>query len=422
MAEASAPGPFAGLKVVELGRFIAAPYCAQLLADGGADVIKVEPLEGDATRFTDQVIPGEARQYLNKNRGKRSLAVDLGDPEARSAVQRLAHAADVVVVNFRPGEGQKLGLDYASISAANPRVVYAENTGFGDRGPMAAIAGMDIALQAYSGLAHIDALGPTPLGNPIIDYTAALLLAWGISTALYQRERSGRGQKLNVALLQAALVAQNNTLNHIDAIDGWQREYVGFARKALAEGRSWAEILEHKRQIRPHAAATAYYGFFPTADGMIAIAGAGRPNQKRVLEVLGLEDPWVTSPGWLPEDAHAHVTAMRVRVEEKLRERPTADWIAVMRAAGLPVAPLQLTEEVLEDEQVWANEFLVRLEHEAIGGLTVVAPPVRFSETPLRAERASPTLGRDSRAILAEAGLDAAAIERLVAQGAVRTG
>ena len=187
------PGPYDGLRVIEFGRFIAAPYAAQLLADGGAEVIKVEPLLGDNTRQAQPVIPGEGRQYLNKNRGKRSLAVDLSNPEILEAVRSLVGGVDVVIANFRPGIAERLDLDYASVSGDNPRVIYAENTAFGPRGPLAGAPGMDIAIQAYSGFAPLDERGPSPLPFPAIDYAAALLIAWGIATSLYHRERTGRG-------------------------------------------------------------------------------------------------------------------------------------------------------------------------------------------------------------------------------------
>ncbi|HXH21293.1 MAG TPA: CoA transferase [Dehalococcoidia bacterium] len=416
------PGPFEGLRVIEFGRFIAAPYCAQLLADGGADVIKVEPVEGDATRRNGPVIPGEARQYLNKNRGKRSMAVDLSNPEVLAGVRRLVHGADVVITNFRPGQAKRFGLDYESVSAVNPRVVYAENTAFGEDGPMAGAPGMDIIVQAYTGLSQFTANGPIPPVDPLVDYGAALLLAWGISTALYHRERSGRGQKLNVSLLQAALVLQNNHLNHIDVIDGWRHEFVEYLKTAFVEGKSWAEVLAHRQSLLPDAFGRAYYGFFATCDGTIAIAAGGRPNQLRMLKLLDLEDRWVTEPGWLPEDGRAHAERMHERVASKLREQTSEYWLRAFTEAGIPAAPVRMKDEVLEDRQAWENGFYVRLEHELVGGLTVVAPPVVFSETPLAAKDPPPPLGKHTRELLVEAGLDEEAIDRLAAAGAVAVG
>ena len=413
-------GPFHGLLVLEFGRFIAVPYCGQLLADGGADVVKVEPLDGDPSRYNSPIVHSESVQFLNKNRGKRSLAIDLRNEEARAAVRRLVDRADVVVSNFRPGLAEQLELDYASAARTNPRVIYAQNTAFGRRGPLADEAGVDAVLQAYSGIAHFGPSGPSLLRNPIVDYGAALLLAWGISTALYTRERTGAGQKLDVSLLQAALVLQNNVLTHVDLIDEWREEFVDFLKTAFAEGASWPQVLQRRISSRPHAVARAYYGFFATGDGVVALGGARRSLQRRIADCLGIEDPWLFEPGWETDDLRGHFDEMHAKVAGLLRTRPTAYWLERLRAGGAPAAPVQLHEQLIDDEQVWANEYLVRLEHEALGGMTCVAPPVAFSETPLRAERASPPLGRHTREVLREAGLEAETIDRMLAAGTAR--
>lgn len=411
-------GPFSGLKVVEFGRFIAAPYCGQLLADGGADVVKVESLQGDDTRSTGPVLPTEGRQYLNKNRGKRSLSVDLNDPDARSAVRHLVGSADIVVANFRPGQALKLGLDYESVRADNPRVIYAENTAYGNAGPMAGAPGMDMVMQGYSGLATITPDGPVPHASPIIDYAAGLLLAWGISTALYHRERTGQGQRLDVSLLQAALVLQNNQMNHIDAIDSWRDEFVEFLKTAFADGLSWQDVITRRQALQPFAIARAYYNFHPTSDGTLALAAAGRDLRKRVLLLLELDDPWVTQPGWVPADAHVHAEEITANVQARLRTNTTAYWTAEFARVGVPAGPVHLSEELLSDPQTWENGYFVRLEHELLGGLTVVGPPVKFSETPLAAVRASPPLGAQTRDVLREAGLNDDSIDELLARGA----
>jgi crotonobetainyl-CoA:carnitine CoA-transferase CaiB-like acyl-CoA transferase len=415
----NALGPFAGLRVVEFGRFIAAPYCCQLLADGGADVIKVEDVVGDETRRNGPILETEGRQFLNKNRGKRSLAVDLGNPVVLAAVHRLTAGADVIVANFRPGQAEKLGLDYASMRAANPRVVYAENTAFGTVGPLAGLAGMDMAIVGYSGLAQFTDDGPLPLAEPVVDYTAGLLLAWGISTALYHRERTGEGQKLDVSLLHAALVLQNNSMNHVDVIDGWRGEFVEYLKTAFSHGKSWQEILDHRQTLQPFALARTYYGFYRTSDGVIAIAALGRPLQRKLVEILGIDDRWVTDPGWLPEDARIHVDDVAQKAAAVFASASNEHWISRLRSAGVSVCPVQFREQLLDDEQAIANGDFVTLEHDLVGTHRVVAPPVRFSASPLRAEKASPVLGGDTRALLQEAGLPDESIEQLRTVGAI---
>ena len=413
-------GPFEGLRVVEFGRFIAAPYCAQLLADGGADVIKVEPLRGDETRHIGQVIEGEGRQYLNKNRGKRSIAVDLNEQEVRGAVQRIAAGADVIVANFRPGQSERLGLDYASLSATNSRLIYAENTAFGRKGPKANDPGMDLMMAAYSGITPSGPDGPVDLENPVIDYMAAMSLAWGVSTALYHRERTGDGQRIDVSLLQSALVVQNNFVNHIDVIDSaWRRPFVEKAKKALAEGATWREVADIKAEMMPHAFQRAYYGFYRTSDGFIAIAAPAKGLRERVVKVLEIEDLWVTEPGWLPDDGLVHVRKIRAAVEEKLLPRGSGHWISLLHGAGIPVAEVRLRDEIIDDEQAAANDYFVELEHDLVGSVKVVAPPVKFSETPLEAKRASPVLGNSTADVLREAGLTSDDVKRLAGQGSL---
>lgn len=410
-------GPFEQLRVVEFGRFIAAPYCGQLLADGGADVIKVEPLEGDETRRNGPIIPGEGRQFLNKNRGKRSLAVDLADSEVRAAVAALVSRADIVVANFRPGQAERHGLDYESVAKTNPRVIYAENTAYGRQGLMADAPGMDVVLAAYAGLLNFQPEGPSSLADPIVDYMAGMLLAWGVSTALYTRERTGIGQRLDVALLQAALLLQNNHINHVDVIDGWREEFVDYLKTAFADGASWRDVLERREELQPHAVVRVYYGYLRTGDGTIAVAAMPRPLRLKMMEVVGFDDRWTREQGWLPADARAYAAELREAVEARLSADTTENWRRKLAAAGIPCAPLQFPEQLLSDPQVLANGFLTRLEHETVGGVTVVAPPVAFSQTPLRVRGASPVLGKDTRSVLAEAGLTEIAIDSLVRRG-----
>lgn len=412
-------GPFTGLKVLELGRFIAVPFCGQMLAEGGADVVKVEDIDGDQTRHNGPILPFEGRQYFNKNRGKRSLCVKLADPDVLCAVQRLAADADIVLANFRPGFSESLGLDYESVRKANPRVIYGENTAYGLEGPMAHLAGMDVAMQALTGLAHISDEGPEPIVNPIIDYAAAMLMAWGVSTALYHREKTGLGQRLNVALMHAAMLLENNQLTHVELLDGWRAEFVDYLKRAFAEGKSWSDVISEREKRLPHKVMRAYYGFFATEDGTIGIACNARTLRLKLIEALGVTDRWTTEPGWLPDDARAHEEEVYTQVAAAFRRAPTAHWITELERRGLPIAPMRHSDELFFDPQVSANGFLTEVEHEVLGSLTVVAPPVKFSETPLSARPPVP-LGKDSKAVLAEGGLSPAQVEALFMRGAAR--
>lgn len=412
-------GPFEGLKVLELGRFIAVPVCGQLLAEGGADVIKVEDLDGDQTRHNGPILPFEGRQFFNKNRGKRSISARLTDPDVLVAIRQLAAQADIVLANFRPGMSAGMGLDYESVAAVNPRVIYGENTAYGLEGPMAHLAGMDMALQALTGLAHISETGPEPLLNPIIDYTAATLMAWGVSTALYHRERTGRGQRLNVALMHAAMFLENNQLTNVDLIDGWRADFVDYLKRAFAEGKTWSDVIAHRETLLPHKVMRAYYGFFDTQDGTIGIACNARTLRLKLIDLLGIDDRWTSEPGWLPDDAHAHEAYVHSQVAAVFAKAPSSHWIAAFETRGLPIAPVRHSDELFFDEQVAANGFLARVEHEVLGGVTIVAPPIKLSDSPLGARPPVP-LGKNSRDVLQQAGMSPAEIDAMFARGVVR--
>lgn len=412
-------GPYDGLRVVEFGRFIAAPYCGQLFADGGADVVKVEPLVGDDARHNGTRLSAtEARQYLNKNRGKRSIAIDLADERVRSFIQQLVARADVVLTNFRPGQAARLGLDYPQLVGSNPGLIYAENTAFGKQGSMSAKAGMDILLQAYAGVASPNAGGPQINGEPVIDYTAALLMAWGIATALYYREKTGKGQRLDVSLLQAALVIQNNSMNHIDAVDGWRQEFVEYLKVAFNRGDSLDTMIQHREQLKP-TVAPPYYGLFATENGYLALAAGGLSLRRKVADILSIDDPGLADLGFEPDDIMVYTQSIREQVMEKLGTKTTAQWQERFEAEGVPAGAVNFREQVLDDSQCWDNEYLVRLEHDQVGAMTVVAPPVKFGTTPLSVRGPTPTLGRHTADVLTELGADDAEIDALCAAGKI---
>jgi formyl-CoA transferase len=253
----------------------------------------------------------------------------------------------------------------------------------------------------------------------MIDQTAAILMAWGVSTALYHRERTGRGQRLDVALMHAAMLMENNALTHVDLTDGWRHDFLAYLKSAFSQGQTWADVLRHRQDLQPHRTMRAYYGFFDTADGGVAIACNARNLRRKMASLLGIDDRWTTEANWYPADVEAHEAFVRAQVVSKLRQRTSSEWIATFSAAGLPIGPLRHPDELFEDAQAWENGFLARIEHEIVGGMTVVAPPVKFGETPLEAKPTVP-LGKHTREILAEAGLDKAAVEELFERGVVK--
>ena len=403
-------GPFDGLTVVEVGRFVSVPFCSQLLADGGARVIKVEPIDGDPYRVAYPVTPGESRQFLIKNRGKESLPLDFSNPDGRRILERLVAEADVVLANLSPSAARRNGLDYESVRAQRADVIYGTVTGFGRRGPDAGLAGMDVVAQARSGL--LTALGAerddVPFHSEVqaADYAASLLLFGGIASALYVRSATGEGQEVAVSLLGGALTLQNNMLFHLEDHDGWRSAFVKDElprlRRSSASGEDIAAVRAGMRPDPP--AHTAHYRIFAASDGHVAI-GAGSPATRAALrrELAG------DTAGALED----------LPLEELFAARRVAQWQDVLQEAGVPVASVRHIDEMPFDEHVLAEELVVQLDHPDMGPARVLGTPIQLSATPFRVERPSPAFGSHTRPILHELGFDAEVVEDLITRGVV---
>jgi crotonobetainyl-CoA:carnitine CoA-transferase CaiB-like acyl-CoA transferase len=424
-------GPLAGVRVLDISEIIAAPFCAMLLSDMGADVIKVEPPEGESWRLQNQFMPGESKGFMSLNRGKRGLAVDLKTPEGREIVHALAREADVVVVNYRPDVPPRLGIDYETLCALNPRLIYASNTAFGRHGPDARRPGYDIILQAASGLmsaagtATAAGVPQTIGGTAVVDFSAALTLAWAISAALYARERTGVGQQIDTSLFGAALAVQTTRFFAIAERDTEQRAaLLERLTEMRAEGRPYPEIAAAASQAKGIASpgTNLYYRCYQTADGFIAVAALSQPLRDKFCGVLGLHDPRQTSGLMTPGSEEARQEALRLvgEAETVFRTRSTDDWLARFDAAGVPAGPVRFIDELFDDPQVQANGLLVEVEHPLVGPLQMVGPPVRMSHTPLQPQGASPTLGQHTDEILTALGYDRGRIDDLRARGIVR--
>ncbi|MGH2587801.1 MAG: CaiB/BaiF CoA transferase family protein [Dehalococcoidia bacterium] len=422
-SQSSPAGPFAGLRIVEVGRFIAVPYCGQLFADGGADVVKVEPLQGDESRVNSPVAPGEGRQFLNKNRGKRSIALDLRDPDARAVLQRLVAGADVALLNLRPGQADEFGVGWEAMRARNPRLIYADVSAFGLAGPDAGLPGMDHIVQPRSGLAAAlqgmeDGL-PASAALPLVDYTTALLLAWGVSTALYARTVTGRGQLVRTSLLAGALVAQNNVLTDIPRFDTWRPPFLEWLRDARRDGTSYGEQLARRLQRRPAGSgAHVYSRCYATRDGFIAIQAGTVNLQRRAAETLGVDDPRLQNPDWQPEDTHRYFEEQAARLQAAFFDDDTTGWLARLRRVGVPTAEVRFPEEMYDDPQVTANDLIVTLPHPTLGPVRVVAPPVQLSDTPLAARRPPPRLGEHTHDVLREVAIEDSTAEAMLRRNA----
>lgn len=411
-----AAGPFAGLTVVEFGQFVVVPFCAQLMADAGARVIKVEPPTGDAYRTTQPVAPMESRQFMIKNRGKESIAVDLAHPDAARVVRGLIEAADVVLVNLSPSAVERRGLDYDSVARINPRVVYGAVTAFGHAGPEAGLPGMDIVVQARSGAmtslaAERDGL-PFHSEVQVADYSAATMLFGAVAAALYHRERTGEGQRVDVSLLGAAMAVQNNSLAHVYQLDGWRHEFVEQQLPALRkEGATGERVESVRRRMRTDPPAlAAHYRVFRTADGAVAL-GAGSPHaRRRLIQLTGVDGELLeTDP-----------QAFADQLAAALVERTTSEWVDALRAVDVPVAAVRHVEEMFFDEHLEAEGMVADYEHPVVGRYRGLGVPFRMSATPLSGRgRPSPSFAEGTDRILAELGFDTADRDALAGSGAV---
>jgi formyl-CoA transferase len=417
--------PFAGIEVVEFGQFIAVPFCAQLLAEGGARVTKVESLEGDPVRQLAPLAPGETRHFLSRNRGKRSLPLDLRHPEARSVIERLLARADVILTNFRPGLAEEVGLDHASLAPRFPRLIVGSVSAFGRRGPDARLAGMDLVVQARTGL--MASLGrvqdgvPASGEAPVADYVCALSLAFGVAAALLRRERTGRGGEVSAALMMAALVAQNNSFVRVESVDGPVHARV---RAELAEMRRAGRPFEEQQALvvsaRTPAMLHVYYRTYATRDDVVGVACVSPGLQRTFMEMLGLED---TGPRGAERAASERYYAeLGRRCEAVMASRTAAEWKPIFDKHGVPGAPVRFSTELFDDEQARANGFFHDLPHPALGPVRVLAPPVRLDGDGFRPGAPTPPFASQTRAILDELGFDAAAIDALVAARVTRAG
>ena len=413
--------PFAGIRVVEFGQFVSVPFCAQLLAEGGAEVIKIEALAGDPTRLLRQIAPLETRTFISRNRGKRSLPLALRSAGAKPVIERLLGWADVALMNFRPGLAEQIGLDEKTLCNRYPRLVSGTVTAFGRRGPEASLAGMDTVVQARTGLMAANGRivdgRPAP-GDPVsADYMCAMSLAFGISAALLRRERTGIGGSVDVSLMQAAMTLANSQLMRSEDEDAplhaellarlaeQRRDGVGFVEQA--------EQAQGMASLRALPMAKVYLRTYDTADAPIAVACGSPSLRMKFLDALGLEDAALDANDAGREGAY--YDDLKQQAEAVMRSRSAAQWTARLNALGVPVAQVRFPVEMFDDEQARANGMFHRLRHPTAGDFTVLAPPVGIDGDGFRPREPVQPFGSQSRAILGELGFSEAEVDALIA-------
>lgn len=424
--DVSAMNLFDDITIVELGQYIAAPYAAELFAHGGAEVISIEPVDGGPTRHNSPLGPhGDGRQYVSKARGKRAIPCALSTPDGRAIVRELVRSADVLITNLRPGLADDLGIGWERLSEEQPELIYAEVRGFGDRGPLADVAAVDIVAQAASGLMR--SIGRRAEGRPvpsdvmIADFTAGSLLAFGVAAALRHRERTGRGQRVATSLMAACLTAQHRRANRFDKIDTWHDELAALVRgddgpESGTDDSTRPNFDELTAWRETHIGTFPFfYNCYAVADGEVAV-GAVAANGARLLAIAGLDPADLSAPACLGELTVGETADL---VAANLVDRQADELVGELRAAGIPAARVRFLEEALADADNVEAGLLHRFEHERLGPTTLPAPPVTFSAVSFEPSPKTPALGEHTDRLLRDLGYDEATIERLVADGIV---
>ncbi|WP_375569999.1 CoA transferase [Seohaeicola saemankumensis] len=393
-------GPLQGMRVIELAHIMAGPVCGLMLADMGADVIKVEKPSGDdSRRFVPPDINGEAAAYMMMNRNKRGIALNLKDADAVDVLRKLLSEADVVIENYRTGTMERLGLGYDDLVKINPRLIYCEISGFGRTGPYADRGGFDLIAQGMAGLMSITGEGPgrppVKVAAPISDINSGILAAMGISAAYANMLRTGQGQKVDTSLFEAAIVQTY-----------WQSA-IAFATGEKPEPLGSAHPLN------------APYQAFQTQDGWINVGAANQSNWLRFLEVIGAPE-LNDDPKFASNEARKRNLPELVEILNGFLRKDTSEvWLARMEKAKLPAGPINDILQMHDDPQTRAREMVLTLDHPRAGKVDTIGHPVKFSRTPASITRAAPILGQHSREILREIGLDEARIAALINAQAV---
>jgi crotonobetainyl-CoA:carnitine CoA-transferase CaiB-like acyl-CoA transferase len=394
-------GVLSGIRVLDCSIAMAGPFAAQRLGDLGADVVKVEPVTGEWQRHVAAGGAGGNKvnvSFLSLNRNKRSLAIDLKSADGKQVLLELVKSADVFLQNYRPGVAKRLGVDYDSLAAINPRLVYVSISGYGEDGPYMNRPGQDLVLQGMSGAmlsAGREGEAPTAAGQYLVDAITAYTAFEGALAALFHRERTGEGQLVQVNMLDSITTIQMQELSVFT---------VGHRPQ--------------KRSAEPHAHVyiRAPYGAFATSDGFIIIAF---PKLKTLGEVIG-EESFLTMVD--ETDTWSRRDEIFAKTREKLKAKTTAEWLESMRAADIWCGPVYGYADLVEDEQIKHNGTFVEYEHPTEGLVKTPGFPIRFSKTPSIVERGAPLAGQHTREILREAGYDAAEIAALERAGAIASG
>ncbi|MDD2860556.1 MAG: CoA transferase [Acidiphilium sp.] len=400
---AGSPGPLAGIRVVDLSHVMAGPVCGMMLADMGAEVIKVEKIPGgdDTRRSVPPAVGGESAAFMMMNRNKRGIALDLKTADGREALMALLDGSDVLIENYRKGALDRLGFGFEALHARNPRLIYCSISGFGRTGPYADRGGFDLIAQGMSGVMSVtgEAVGRAPVkaGPPVTDIGAGIIAAMGILAALNHRHVSGEGQRVDTSLLEAGITFMY-----------WH------AAISFATGASPGPLGSGHPLMAPYQA-------FRTLDDPINVGAANDANWRRLVEVLGADelgrDPrFASNAGRM-----MHLAELAPKLEAIFRTRPSTVWLEALERAGVPAGPVLTVQQMAADPQVIAREMIVETDHAVAGPTRALGLPVKFSATPGGVRYPAPAYGQHTAEVLREIGFPEARIAAMIAAGAAHS-
>ena len=376
-------GALEGIRVLDVTQVMAGPFCAMQLCDMGADVIKVEPPEGDSTRHMAGASGTDSPGFNAVNRGKRGIVLDLKTAAGQQAFRRLAQRADILIENYRPGVMRSFGLDYPSLAADHPALIYASISGYGQTGPDAARGGFDLIAQGASGLMSVTGepgRPPVKVGVPLTDLGAGLFALSAVLAALHYRSRSGRGQYIDTSLLEAGV-----------ALSVWE------SAEYFASGATPGPLGSAHRMFAPYQAIRC-------ADGFITLGAANDRLFQRLCELLGHPE-WIGDPQYLNATLRVrNRSSLAGRIEQITVSRSRTHWLSEFDRAGIPCGPINDYAEAFANPQILARDMVVDVDHPTLGRLRTVGAPVKMSATPANAGRRAPLLGEHSREVLREVG------------------
>jgi crotonobetainyl-CoA:carnitine CoA-transferase CaiB-like acyl-CoA transferase len=395
------PGPIHGVKVLELAQIMAGPTCGLMLADLGAEVIKIEKIPGgdDTRRFLPPDVNGEAAAFMMMNRNKRGMALDLKTKEGVEVFKRLVKQADVVVENFRKGTLEKLGVGYEELKKINPKIILCEISGYGRTGPYADKGGFDLIAQGMSGLMSItgESKGKPPMkvGAPVTDITAGILAATGVLAALVSRATTGAGQRVDTSLYEAGIVHTY-----------WQSAIA--SATGVAPG-----------PLGSAHPLTAPYQAFQTKDKWITVGASNQNTWLKLIDALGVKELQENEKFNSNANRMQNVTELTELLKKELAKKTSAEWLKLFDEKGLPCGPINTVTEMFEDPQTIERKMIVDVKNTKAGSFKAIGMPIKFSETKVEDTKESPTFGQHTKQILLDHGFKSEEIDSLMKQGVV---